>query len=48
MQAFPVTVIDTDGNRSQFDQLATSRRDAERRVIERFGHVLYLFVRRAS
>jgi hypothetical protein len=48
MHAFPVTVIDSDGHRRQFDQLATSLRDAERLVLEKLGEVLYLFVRRAT
>lgn len=45
MHAFPVTVIDTDGKRHQFEQQATSRREAESMVFQQFGEVRYLFVR---
>lgn len=45
MHAFPVTVIDTDGKRHEFEQLAASRREAESLVIEHFSEVRYLFVR---
>lgn len=48
MHAFPVTVIDTDGKRHQFEQLATTRRQAESLVFEQFGEVRYIFVRSAS
>ena len=49
MHAFPVTVIDTDGKRHQFEQLATTRRQAESLVIEQFfGQFRYIFVRSAS
>ncbi len=48
MHAFPVTVIDTDGKRHQFEQQATTRREAESLVFEQFGEVRYIFVRSAS
>lgn len=45
MYAFPVTVIDADGKRHEFEQLAATRRVAESLVFEHFGEVRYVFVR---
>lgn len=48
MRTFPVKAIDAAGKRWQFDQLATTVAEAERKVFDHFGELRYLFVRRAA